>query len=134
MFEKALEEKFKAIFKVAKVTYDQPGSSQEQEALFVEIENSYNSFSDQKEKARVTGKAIMFGNNEKLTFGFFSKAIAQADPNLTKDLFFFDFEANTKRFQNIVQRGFSFVYFYDGQYDPDTGSIEEIDFTVEETT
>jgi len=133
VFEKQLEADFKEIFGVKKVTYDQPGSSQEQENLFIEVDESRNSFSDKKEKARVTGKAIMFGNNEKLTFGFFSKAIAQADPNLTKKFFFFDFEANTKRYQNIVQRGFSFIYFYDGEYDPDTGNIDSIDYTLEES-
>ena len=58
----------------------------------------------------------MFGNNDKLTFGYFSKRIAKSDPEDTKSLFFYDIESNTKRFQNIVQRGFSFIYFFNSQY------------------
>ncbi len=131
MFEAALKEKFLKIFNVKKVTYDQPSDSQEQECIFVEIEESRNTIKDGRALARVTGNGVMFGNNAKLPFAFFSKHIAQADSDDTKDLFFFDFEKNTKRYQNIVQRSFSFIYFYDAQYDPDTGEITSIEFTEE---
>ena len=131
MFEKELEAKFKGIFGVKKVTYDEPGESQEQGCIFVEIETSHNKIQDGRAKARVEGTGIMFGPNDKMPFGFFSKRIAKADLALTKDLFFYDFEENTKRYQNIVQRKFSFVYFFNGQYDPDTGSITEVDFIEE---
>lgn len=128
MFEHELSEKFKRIFGVKKVTFDQPSDSQEQECLFIEVENSWNTIKDDKAIARVTGNCIMFGNAEKLPFGFYSKRIKQADYNDTKDLFFFDIEANTRRYQNIVQRGFSFVYFFNSQYDPEHGTITSIEF------
>lgn len=133
MFEKELADKFQKIFGVKKVTYDTPGESREQECLWVEIENSKNSIKDGRAKAMVTGNVVMFGSNSKMPFGFFSKAIKQADTSLTKDLFFFDIESNTQRFRDIVQRGFSFVYFFDSQYDPAIGSITSVDLITEET-
>lgn len=132
MFEKQLEEKFQKIFEVKKVTFDVPGESQEQGCLFVEIEDSRNTIKDGRERAKVTGNAVMLARSEALPFGFFSKAIAKASPSDTKDLFFFDFEVNTRRYRDKVQRGFSFVYFFDGQYDPETGSINEVTITVED--
>lgn len=131
MFEKALEDKFKKIFELKKVSYDEPGDAREQECLFIEVETSRNQIKDGRQKARVTGSAVMFGPNDKIPFGFFSKKIKQADPDDTRALFFFDIEVNTRRYQNIVQRGFSFVYFFDAQYDPDVGEIEEIEMDVE---
>ena len=132
MFEKALIDKFKAIFGIEKITYDVPGDSREQNCLFIEIENSKNTFKDGKQLAMVTGNAVIFGPSGKIPFGFFSKAIINADPSLTKDLFFFDIEANTQRFRDIVQRGFSFTYFFNSQYDPAIGTITSVDLNVEE--
>lgn len=128
MFETALEEKLKKIFKVEKVSFSQPGESREQGCIFVEIENSRNAIKDGRQIARVSGNVVMFGPAEKLKFGFFSKAINAADSDDTKDLFFFDFETNTKLYQNLVQRGFSFVYFFNGQYDPDLGTLTSVNF------
>ncbi len=133
MFEAALEAKFKKIFGVKKVSYDEVSDSQEQECLFVQIEQAKNTIGNGQEKAKITGNCLLFGNNEKIPFGFFSKAIQQADSADTKDLYFFDFEVNTRRYQNIVQRGFSFIYFHRGQYDPEQGTITSVDF-IEETT
>lgn len=132
MFEKQLESKFLKIFNCKKVTFDQPGQSQEQEVLFVEIEVAKNIVKDGQVVSKISGSASMFGNNDKLTFGYFSKRIAKSDPDDTKSLFFYDIESNTKRFQNIVQRGFSFIYFFNSQFDPETGSIDSVTFTTEE--
>lgn len=134
MFKKSLEEKFKAIFKPKKLTYNRPGESMEQQVLFIEIESSYPKIQDGREKAWVTGKAYMLSGNEQLPFGYFAKAIKQADSSLTKDLFFYDFEENTQRFLDIIQMGFSFQYFFDSQYDPRVGSITSIDINIEEQT
>lgn len=133
MFEQDLEDKFKAIFNVKKISYDSPGESQEQECLFIQIEEPKFTFKDGGVKALVTGKAIMFGRNDALTFGFFAKCIAQAAAALTKDLFFEDFESNTQRFRDKVQRGFSFTYFFNSQYDPAIGTITSVTTNVEET-
>lgn len=133
MFEKELADKFKAIFPVKKVTYDTPGESREQDCLFIEVEEPKFTFKDGRAIATVTGNAVMFGRNEDLKFGFFSKAIAGAPAALTKDLFFSDFESNTQRFRDIVQRGFSFTYFFNSQYDPAIGTITSVDVNIEES-
>lgn len=130
MFENKLIEKFKRIFKVSKVVYQEPGASQEQECLFITVENVASAFSDGNCKMKVTGTAVMFGYNKKLTFGFFSKAVANAENGDTKDLFLYDFEENTKTIGDIVQRSFSFVYFFSGQYDPNLGSITSLQETT----
>lgn len=129
--EDVLIERFKEIFQVSKVVFDSPGESQEQGCIFIEIENARNTFKDERAISKVTGNAIMFGQNDKLTLGFFSKAIAKADASLTKDFFFFDFEENSKRYRNLVQRSLSFVFFFDTQYDPATGSIENVNLITE---
>lgn len=132
MFEKELADKFKAIFGVDKVTFDTPGESREQSCLFIEIENCKNSIKDGKAMGMATGNAVIFQKHSAIPFGFFQKAIARAPASLTKDLFFFDIESNTQRFRDIVQRGFSFTYFFNSQYDPPTGTITSVTTTVEE--
>lgn len=131
MFETELKAAFKEIFKVDKITFDEPGESREQECIFVEIENARPTIRDGQEIYKVTGNAIMIAQSDKMPFGFFGKALKQADPDTTKDFFFYALESNTRRFRNIVQRGFSFVYFFNGQYDPDIANIESVDLTVE---
>lgn len=133
MFEKELEEKLRKIFGVQRISYADPGPMGEQETLFIEIEDSQNSISPPLARAKVTGTISMFGQSEKLPFGFFSKKIQEADPTLTRPFLFYELEQNTKRFQNLVQRSSSFVYFFRGQYDPDLGSITSIDLNSAET-
>ena len=130
MFETKLSAKFKTIFGVEKVTYNQPSESQEQRCLFIEIEDAKNSFKAGRMLSMIRGKAVLFAQNDQLPFGFFSKAIEQ-HPKETKDLFFYDMEENTRTYQNLVQRSFSFVYFFDGQYDPDVGTIDNVNLTLE---
>lgn len=138
MFEDKLAETFQKIFGVKKVTFDAPsfGSAadavKEQETLFIEIEMAPIKILDKQQVAKVTGNGMMIGKSDKIPFGFFSKAIAAAPSALTKDLFFFEFEDNKARHRDIVQRGFSFVYFFRSQYDPDAGNITSIDINVEE--
>lgn len=127
MFEKTLASKLKKIFKVKKVTYDMPSESNEQECIFVNVIRSKNTIKDGKEIAKVEGVLTMFGNAEKLPFGFYSKAIYQADSEDTKDLFFYEMDGNVLEIQNIIQRTCAFVYFYSGQYDPDLGTITSVE-------
>ncbi len=133
MFEKELAEKFKAIFKVKDVSYDAPGDAREQDKLWIEIENPKFNFTAKRAKAMITGRGTIFGPNESLTYGFIAAAIEKADPALTKDLFFSDFESNTNRFRDIVERGFSFTYFFNSQYDPAVGNMAGVNITIEET-
>ena len=132
MFEASLEERLKSIFKVKKLSYDLPGESKEQECLFISISKADNVIKDGRAKAKVEGSCVMIAPADKMPFGIFAKAIKQADSSLTKDLFFFDIETNNLRYRNIVERGFSFIYFFDSQYDPATGSITSVDINVEE--
>jgi hypothetical protein len=131
VFEKELEEKLKRIFKVKKVTFDRPSDSKEQECLFINVTSSMNSIKDGRAKAKVIGEIFLIGNTEKLKFGYFSKCLAIADSSETSGLFFHTFEENNQGMQNIVQRKCSFVYFFDSQYDPDTGTITSVDITEE---
>lgn len=132
MFETELKEKFQKIFELKKVTFDAPGESNEQDCLFIEVEHSKNVIKDGSVKAMVSGNCLMYSQHEKLPFGFFSKAIKQADQSLTKDLFFYEIESNNQRYRNLIKRGFSFVYFFSSQYDPKIGSITSIETNVEE--
>lgn len=132
MFEKSLADKMQRIFGVKKVTYQVPGEAAEQETLFIDIEDAKNTITAGKARAMVSGNALLFGPGEKIPFGFFSKRIAAADPADTKDLFFYDMEANTRRYLNLVQRGISFVYFFDSQHDPETGSITSVAISISE--
>lgn len=129
--ENELLEKLKKIFAFKKATYDLPGESREQEVLFVTLDQNTGRPIDGRLIGRVEGSAIVFAQNDKMPSGYFSKAIERASAEDLKDFHFVDFEANTKIFQNIVQRGFSFIYFFNSQYDPDKGSIEEINFIQE---
>ena len=131
--ERELSDKLKRIFKVKKVSFDEPGEAAEQECLFINIERSINSARDGIFKARVEGSCVVFGTNQKLPVGYFNRCLQESPTADTKDLFCFDFETNTKRFKDKVQRGFSFVYFFSTQYDPEQGTLDEVDFNTEES-
>lgn len=133
MFEKELETKFKKIFGVDKVTYDSPGESQEQGCIFIDVDTCRNTIKDGKAVAMVNGSATMFAPAPSMPFGFLAKAINKAPVELTKDLFFFDIETNTQRIRDLVQRSFSFVYFFRGQYDPAIGTINNVTISIEES-
>jgi len=133
VFETELSDKLKRIFNIDKVTYNSPGESQEQGCLFIDIDSCNSTIKDGKALAIVQGQAYMYAPADKLPFGFFTKAIRKSDTDLTKDLFFFNIENNAQRFQNIIQRGFSFQYFYRGQFDPEIGTITEITISIEES-
>lgn len=133
MVEKELSEKLQRIFKIKKTSFDDPGAAAEQECLFINIETSVPSVRDQIMKQKVMGTCTLFGTNQKLTVGYIPKCIQEANPGDTKDFFFHDMETNTRRFKDKVQRGFSFVYFFSAQYDPEKGTLDEIDFTTQET-
>lgn len=129
MFEKALQETFERIFDFKKVSYQAPGESREQECLFVEVELCRPHVYDGGTRARVEGKASIYVEGDKLPFGYFQKCI-DAHKADAKKIFFFNIEENARLYQNIVQRGFSFVYFFDSQYDPALGSITSINIEV----
>lgn len=131
MFEQSLKDSFKSIFQIDKVTYSQPSEAKEQECIFVEIDSARPTIKDGRQICKVSGRAQVFAQNDKLPFGFFAKKIKQADSSLTRDFFFFDVEESAKVYQNLVQRSFSFVYFFNSQYDPDIGTMTGVDTSVD---
>lgn len=133
MFEPILEEKLKRIFGMKTIRFTAPTSDQdavEQETLFVDIQQSVNNVSPalKRQVSRVTGQILVHANVGKLPFGFFSQRIAQADVNDTKDLFFFNMERSKPAFQSIDERGLNFVFLFNGQYDPNQGSLTSLQF------
>jgi hypothetical protein len=134
MFEKALADKFKTIFDFKKVRYDRPSEeTPEQQVLFIQVDDPHVTIKAGKQIARVAGQATVFAEAEQLPFGYIAKRIAGADRDLTKDLYFFDIDQNARTFVNIVQRSFSFVFFFNSQYDPETGTITSVNFEEIET-
>lgn len=130
MFEKALKDRMQRIFALNKVSFDRPSpDALEQECLFIEINNARNRVSAGQAWARVEGQCKVFVNAEKLPFGFFTKKIRMAEADLSRDLFFYNIEDQTKIYGNIVERRFDFVYFWKGEYDPDQGELTSIEFT-----
>jgi hypothetical protein len=133
VFEKSLALKFQKIFGLAKVTYDRPGESQEQEGLFISITEAKNRIIDAREIARVTGTLHVFANSDKLPYGYFSKAIAEASADDKRGLFFYDGEENIGTFRNICERKISFIFLYDSQYDPAIGELNAVNLTYSES-
>jgi hypothetical protein len=133
MFEKDLAAKFQRVFDMKKVTYDAVSDSHEQECLFINVISCKSQVKDKKFCGKVTGKINIFGNADKLPYGYMSKRVQKCDPLDVKDLFFYDFEENVNTMENIVERTASFIYLFEMQYDPNLGEINELinDFTME---
>lgn len=114
-----------------RASYNMPSESLEQETLFIEVITARNRIQDGIETSRVEGNVKLYVNSEKFPFGYFSKQIDKALASLTRDIFFYDIEDSKKIYMNIVERSFSFVYFYKGQYDPKQGTLTSVDFNFE---
>lgn len=134
MFEKQLAAQLKRIFDLDKVSFDRPGQSQEQEAVFVEIESARARVKDKRQIARVTGTLRIFAQAEKLPYGYITKAIAAADPADTRGLFFYNFEENKGTFRNIAERSAQFLYLFDSQFDPNVGTLNQVNLSVSESS
>lgn len=129
MFERSLEQKLKSIFDFKKVSFDQISESREQECIFIEVDTASSTIKDGKALCRVNGRLIVFANDKKLPFGYFQKKIKEANPDDTKDLFFYEVEGNTGIIQNIDQRSMAFVYFYSEQYNPNLGELTSLEIS-----
>ena len=128
--EDVLKEKLQKIFEVDKVTFEDPGPDLEQECLFIRIDSARNRVRDGQFSSMVRGQIMIVAQAGKIPIGYMSKCI-NSHPDETKDLFFYEFEENTKLYNNIVQRGVSFVFIFASQHDPDIGTITSITTTVE---
>jgi hypothetical protein len=126
MFETQMVSDLKAIFEFDKVTFEAPSDSEEQECLFINVENTVFSVKPGHEYARVSGRLVVYANSQKLPFGYFYKQIDKADTDISSRFAFFEFEENAWRYRNICERSVRFVYFLNKQYDPEQGSITSI--------
>lgn len=132
MVEKELQDRLKRIFQVSKVTMDAPGFAPEQETLYVNIETAKVRTIEGLIKFDVRGTLSIVGPSDKIPLGYLSRKLLQAPHALTKGLALYDLETNSKRGNNLVERGSSFIYFFSTQYDPDLGSITAIDLIGQE--
>ncbi len=133
MFKTQMANQLKRIFEFDKVTFAIPGESEEQEGLFINVENAQTCVKDARQIARVTGKIHVFAQLNKLPYGYFSKCLAEAELADKSGFFFYDFEENKGTFQNIVERTLSFVYLFDSQYDPAIGTLNEVNLSFAES-
>lgn len=131
MYEKVLADKLKRIFDLKKVTFDSPGTSAEQDTIFIEIDKSHNLIKDSREIARATGKIRVFSQNKRMPFGYLSKQIENAQKSDVISFFFFNLEENSARFLDTVERSANFVFFFNEQYDPEHGEINDVQINVE---
>lgn len=126
--EKELLDKLKRVFDIGKASMDTISDSKEQNCLFIEVQSSRYNYRDLKVTGRMSGLVTLFAPGDKLPFGYFAKRIQQADVDDTIDLFFYDLEENRLVMKNIVERTCRFVYFFNGQFDPEVGTITSITF------
>jgi hypothetical protein len=128
-----------AIFGMEKTTFLAASESYEQDTLFIEITSSRSRVSGVdggKETARVVGTIVVFSQDDRLTYGFFTKRIENASADDKAPLFFYDIDVDDvgslAREQNLHERRTSFVFLYESQYDPDKGTITDLTLTLEE--
>ena len=138
MFKKDLKKRLEKIFGFAKTTYDAPSEAFEQDTLFITVASSVARTGSGKATATVTGFLTVYSKKDSLPYGYFNKRIGQAqkeNPELTKPLFFFDMDTDVAnspaRLIDIAERRVSFKFQFSEQYDPEQGSLTEVNFCNE---
>ena len=131
MFKKELKARFEKIFVGMKVTFNAPSDHFEQDTIFISVANVDTRPMKQKISQRVVGFIQVFGQHEKLPFGFLSRKIETAKSSDTANLFFFRVDqenANSQARQiNLSERQAQFVFLFSEQYDPNQGKITSIE-------
>jgi hypothetical protein len=147
MFELDLQKKLMRIFGLSKVTYLAPTEeTAEQDTLFITITEvkARTGGNIASQSARVKGVLTVFSQGMlhethdakevRLSYGYFSRRIAQAAYADTKPFFFEeerDIAGSPARVQNLHERQVNFTFLYSAQYDPDRGELNEVDFQIE---
>lgn len=130
MFKKALTESLSKIFVVDDVTFDAPQKeTREQNVLYIDVVSATTNAQHGSVSGIVKGDIYMYAPNDKLTFGYFNKAIHRAnkdDPAVTQPFFFHQMDQSGEYYGNLVERRCSFEYQYNVQYDPEAGRITDI--------
>jgi hypothetical protein len=127
MFRSSLKTSLENIFGLKRVSFDTPGDTKEQEVLFVEIKNNVSRVTNGRAIAKATGTLSVYANQEKLPFGYFHKKINSANIEDTCNFFFHGFDSNEKYFGNLIERSLNFVYFYNSEYNPNSGLITSLE-------
>ncbi len=131
MFKKDLQDKLSKIFGMP-VSYNAPSESYEQDTMFVEIQEAFCRTTQGKQIAKVMGNLAIYSQNDKFPFGFINKRVQQADFQLTKNLFLFDVDTvalnSPAQLVNVAERRARFVYLYSAQYDPNQGTLTNVEF------
>jgi len=120
MFEKQLAEKLEKIFKIKKVTYDQPADAKEQECIFVTVQQPRVRVKGGKATARVTGNITIHANSEKMPFGYMMKCYEESDPALKETLPFSTWN-QMKRFSGTWSSGLQVCLFFQYTIRPKSG-------------
>jgi hypothetical protein len=131
MFKTQIHDKLLNIFNVKKVTFELPSEAKEQECIFIHVDSAVSKVTNGRAIAKVQGTLSIFANGEKLPFGFFHKKINSANIDDSANFFFYNMDVNVTYFGNLIERKASFVYFYNEQYDPNNGEINELNFSNE---
>lgn len=135
--ELALLQDLRDLFKFRKTTMNSDAAKIEQDTLFVVLTDPprVRPSAGGKMYARVRGDLVVYSENERNTLGTISRLLEQAPAALKSKFFFYDIERNIEnspaREVNISERRTSFVYFYSGQYDPNQGTLNELELTLE---
>lgn len=133
MFENDLKTTIARIFDLNRVTFDDPGESNEQECQFIRVSNPRVSIAEKRQRAQVEGQLVVYANSDKLPFGYFNKQIAKCLNADSLKFFFHNIDVNVPITNNIVKRTVDFVFFYDSQFDPNQGTITSVNFQEGDT-
>lgn len=132
MFRKKLLSDLEQIFGFRKTTFLKDSDDFEQDTLFVELDRSNSKISNQtggQQIARVVGSLVVYSQDDRLPYGFFSKRL-ELYPALAKNFFFGvvdeDVPESPARMQNIHERRCDFIYFYNSQFDPNKGELNAL--------
>lgn len=135
MFKNDLLRRVEAIFKMP-ATFDAQSDENEQDKIFIEVQSCRPRVSGKdggRETAKVVGNLIVTSQDQKFSYGYFTKCIERARPSeLTRPFFFYDIDSvvTSEGMVNIHERQTTFVFLYDSQYDPSKGELQSLDTTI----
>lgn len=131
MFKKDLKNRLSHIFELPVRFEAIDWEAPEQDTLFVEIQRSRPRVQGNRITDKVEGQLIVVSQQEKWTFGMFTKAVERALPQYTKNFFFYEMDTvmpdSPARLQNLQEVRSAFVFLFDSQYDPDKGSLTSLE-------
>jgi len=134
VFKNDLKRRLELIFGM-KATFNIQSEENEQDKIFINIDVCRPRISSKdggRETAKVIGSIIVTSQDDRFTYGFITKRIEKADPELTRPFFFYDVDAviQNEGIMNVHERSTSFVFLYESQYDPSKGELTSLDTNI----